>query len=52
MPSVDLPRRRFGGVDRAAAQAAIDEQRRIVADLNVPLAVNLAFGPTWADAKS
>lgn len=33
MPLVDLPRRRFGGVDPEAAEAAIAEQRRAVADL-------------------
>lgn len=38
MPAVDLPRRRFGGVDPDAAQAAIAEQRRMVADLSEHLA--------------
>lgn len=38
MPVVDLPRRRFGGVDPQAAQAAVAEQRRMVADLTEHLA--------------
>jgi len=38
MPPVDLPRRRFGGVDPDAARRAIDEQRRMVADLTEHLA--------------
>ncbi|MEY2455450.1 MAG: polymerase, partial [Acidimicrobiaceae bacterium] len=35
--------------DRAAELTI--EAMRGAADLRVPLEVNLAFGPTWADAK-
>ena len=38
MPGVDLPRRRFGGVDPEAARAAVAEQRQAVADLTEHLA--------------
>jgi DNA polymerase-1 len=43
---LDVP---FAEHDRAAELTV--EAMSGAADLNVPLAVNLAFGPTWADAK-
>jgi DNA polymerase-1 len=34
-----------------AATDVVVEAMRGAAELNVPLEVNLAFGPSWADAK-
>ncbi len=36
--------------DHVAALDRVDP-RSAAADLRVPLAVNLAFGPSWAEAK-
>jgi DNA polymerase-1 len=39
------------GSERDTATELVVDAMAHAADLRVPLDVNLAFGPTWADAK-